>query len=176
MIVKLYSPIGPPGVRLDGLIYYFAGGVGMPNGPVWALLAGLKLQYWDGAAWQDFFPAVSDSQLSANVVILTAGVYPAGDGSLITGVPPAAQGNRGTAAGGTSTFDGGGQKVLTAGVEFPDCQGASGSFAFVACQTNGVGTVFCSPGGFGPGASVTIQSSAGALDAGLQFNFVVSYL
>lgn len=87
MIVKLYHAIGPPGERIDGLIYYFAGGVGMPNGPVWALLAGLKLQYWDGAAWQDFNPAVSDSQLSANVVILTAGVYPAGDGSLITNVP-----------------------------------------------------------------------------------------
>lgn len=76
MIFKSYAGIAPHG-RIDGVIYYFGIDTLMPLTltPVAWDNSLFQLDFWDGTNWTDL-----------GLLRLTAGVYPAGDGSLITNV------------------------------------------------------------------------------------------
>lgn len=194
MIWRARFPRRPPAGRIDGIMYY--GGVrtmadllfyaadldtnqqvvvpqsAMPPAPPnGAAGGGLSGTYPNPTV-----AAVPDSALSANVPVLVAGVYPAGDGQNLTNLPPVDLGKVGTCFGGTGTLVGMGACSLVAGVDFPNPVGG-GVSAFVVCiGVNATGILTVSTGGVGPGDTVTVTSSAGMSDSGTFFVFHVAYV
>ncbi len=74
MILKPGPLFPDPGARIDGVIYFFGVPSTVPTlTPVAYDISLTELDYWDGSAW-----------VALPFIELTAGVYPAGDGSLIT--------------------------------------------------------------------------------------------
>lgn len=175
MIFKPRFPRFPPQGRIDDIIYWGVSPT-MANWLFWATdldtnqqvvvpQADLPSGPPSGAAGGDLsgtYPnpavaVVSDGALSANVPIMTAGVLPAVDGSLLTNLPvPLIYSGR------AATLDGGGQFELIL---------PTACNAVVATWYGGTGVGQLKVG-FDSLTDWFITSSAGGIDSGLQVAWI----
>lgn len=195
MIFFPRDPRHPPYGRIDEVIYYGALGT-MADWHVYAcdfdtgelifldpaLLPGLPPTGAAGGDLTGTYPDPSigtcpDGALSANVPLMTAGVLPAVNGSLLTNLPAASSvvaGAPNSSWAGVALLDPAGTVFLTLGVDVPDCNTGATQAVVVACGASALGTIVSS-GLVVPAGTISITSLLGAADSGLQVNFILCY-